>query len=105
MKPIIADKGIIPFSKDFHPEFDGYIGEQGKGVFISAIESKDKGKGKFSRFLEELKAKYEWIKVPTPSNTMTEICLKKGFVLKEEWFPEPFNETGEVLYWERRKSA
>lgn len=95
---------IIEFSKDFHPEFEGWIAEEGKGVFISYIESKDKGKGNFSKFLEELKAKYDWIKIPTPFGLMKLICLGKGFILREEWFPEPFNETEEILYWKKKES-
>jgi hypothetical protein len=49
------EKGIIEFGKDFHPEFEGYIGEKETGVFISFIESKDKNKGNFSKLLEEFK--------------------------------------------------
>ena len=105
-KPIIVErKGekIIPFSKDFHPEFDGWIGEKEEGVWISYISSKQEGKGNFSKLLKELKAKYEWIKIPTPSNKMLKICQKKGFILTREYFPEPFNETGDVLLWKTAK--
>ena len=95
---MIMQKGIIPFGKSFHPEFDGYIGEKDDGVFISAIHSNQKGKGNFSRLLQELKEKYNWIKIPTPSNTLIKICAKKGFVLRPEYFPEPCSDWGEVLY-------
>lgn len=100
-KPIFMEKGVIPFSETFHPEFEGYLVEKDKGIFISFINSKEKGKGNFSKLIEELKQKYEWIKIPTPSNTMVEICLRKGFELKQEFFPEPFNETGEMLFWKK----
>ena len=93
---------IIVFDKDFHPEFDGWVGEEDDGVWISYIESKDKGKGNFSKLLEELKAKYNWIKIPTPFGLMISICLKKGFVLKKEFFPEPFNNWGEVMFWQKK---
>ncbi len=96
-------KGIIPFGKDFHPEFEGYIGAEGEGVWISAIHSKEQGKGNFSRLLTELKGKYEWIKIPTPSNTMRLIALTHGFTDKREYFPPPFDEWGEILYWKKEE--
>lgn len=92
---------VIHFSKTFHPEFEGWIGEEDKGVWISFIESKYQGKGNFSKLLEELKQKYDWIKVPTPFAHMKRICLKKGFISTTEYFPEPFNEVGEVLIWKK----
>lgn len=92
---------IIHFSETFHPEFRGWIGEDGGGVWVSFIVSKDMGRGNFSRFLGELRKKYAWIKVPTPSERMRRICLKKGFRAVMEYFPAPFDEMGEVLVWER----
>jgi len=68
-------------------------------VIISQIRSKEPGKGNFSKLLKELKAKYNWVRIPTPSNTMRYIATKKGFVSKEEYFPEPFDEWGEMLVW------
>lgn len=100
-EPSFKEKGTIPFPIHFKDKFDGYLGEIDDGVFISAIYSKEKGKGNFSRFLRYLKGKYAWIKIPTPSNTMRVIALSKGFVEKEEFFLEPFNEMGEVLLWEK----
>ena len=95
------DKGIIPFSNSFHPEFKGYIGLEGDGVWISSMISRHQGRGSFSKLLKELKEKYAWIKIPTPSNRMVSIALRKGFFLKKEYFPEPFNEWGEVLVWKK----
>jgi len=92
---------IIPFGKNFHPEFEGWIAEEGKGVWISFIISKEEGKGNFVRFLNELKEKYEWIKIPTPSIRMIKIALRNGFKLKKEFFGEPFNEVGKVLIWKK----
>jgi len=92
---------IIKFGKDFHPEFDGWLGEEGEGVYISYISSKEKGQGNFSKLLDELKGKYVWIKIPTPFALMRSIALEKGFVSKIEYFPEPFNENGEILFWKR----
>lgn len=84
--------------------FDGYLSEVDDGIIISHISSKEKGRGNFSRLLRELKEKYPWIKIPTPSNQMREIALKKGFTLKQEFFPEPFNCMGKVLFWEKQKN-
>jgi len=95
--------GIIKFDENFHPEFDGYIGEEEDGVWISAIISKEPKKGNFSRLLDEFKQKYKWIKVPTPFALMKMICLKKGFIETKEYFPAPFNEVGEVLVWKNEK--
>ncbi len=98
----MSEPKIIHFGKDFHPEFDGWISEEKGGVWISYISSKEKEKGHFSKLLEELKQKYDWIKIPTPFVLMKAIGLTHGFILKQELFPEPFNETGEILYWEKQ---
>lgn len=92
-----------PHTKIKLPEslFDGYISEEGEGVFISAIESKNKGNGDFSRLLKQLKENYKWIKIPTPSNQMRKITERKGFILIEEFFPFPFNCMGKVMFWEK----
>ncbi len=85
--------------------FEGYISEVLDGVFISSIKSKHQGKGNFSKLLKELMQKYNWIKVPTPSNQMIEILNKKGFVMKEEYFPEPFDCMGIIMFWEKSDEA
>lgn len=82
-------------------KFEGYLTEKDKGVWISSIKSKELGKGNFSKLLKHLKNKYNWIKVPTPSNKMRAILKKKGFVSTAEFFPEPINEVGEVMLWGR----
>jgi len=92
---------MIEFGENFHPEFEGYMCEVENGIIISAIKSKEKGKGHFSKLVKELKDKYAWIKIPTPSNQMYEIALHLGFKLKKEWFPEPFNCEGELMLWEK----
>jgi len=90
--------GIIELDKNL---FEGYISEVDDGVIISHIDSKNQGEGNFSRLLKELMQKYNWIKVPTPSNQMTEILNKKGFIMKEEFFPVPFNCMGTVMFWKK----
>ena len=79
--------------------FDGYLSEMDDGVWISAIESKKIGDGDFSRLIKQLKKKYNWIKIPTPSNMMSERAEHLGFVKKEEYFGEPFNEMGIIMFW------
>ena len=82
----------IDFGKDFHPEFDGYITEQKGGVWISHISMKkigDIGKGYFSKLIKELKYKYDFIKIPTPSKMITDRAIHLGFKLKREFFGEP----------------
>lgn len=92
----------IHFSKNFHPEFKGYIFEIDGGVWISVIEAKQIGKGYFSAFIRECKEKYSFIKIPTPSKMMIEVALHLGFNLKEEYFPEPFNEWGVIMGWKQK---
>lgn len=98
MEIVFKQEGIIELDKNL---FDGYISEIDDGVFISDITSKKQGQGNFSRLLNQLKQKYNWIKIPTPSNIMVEITLKKGFIIKEEYFPEPFNEIGTIMFWSK----
>ena len=81
--------------------FEGYISEVEDGVFISAIKSKEIGKGHFSKLIKELKEKYNWIKIPTPSFMMIERALHLGFIKKKEWFGEPFNEEGVIMFWSK----
>ena len=104
-KPVFKEKGCVEIPEQFKDLFDGYFGEQDDGVFISFIKSKHPQNGNFSKLLNYLKENYRWIKVPTPSNTMRLICLKKGFVSKMEFFPEPFNEVGEIMFWEKPQSG
>lgn len=85
-----------------NPEkFDGYLSEREDGIWISAISSKTKGQGDFSNLIKELKEKYKWIKIPTPSNEMVAISQHLGFRMKEEYFGEPFNESGIIMFWEK----
>ena len=89
---------MIELNKDL---FDGYISEVDDGVFISAIKSLNQGQGDFSKLLIRLMNKYNWIKVPTPSNQMIKILVRKGFIIKKEFFPEPFNCVGDIMFWEK----
>lgn len=93
-------KGCIVFGENFHPEFDGWLWESGKGVWISFIQAKQQGKGHFSKLLEELKSKYEWIKIPTPSNLMLSISQHKGFEPTFEFHKDILEEC-EVMVWKR----
>ena len=84
--------------------FEGYLSEVEDGIWISAIKSKKIGNGDFSRLIEELKRKYNWIKIPTPSIMMIERAEHLGFVKKEEFFGEPFNEWEIVMFWTKLNS-
>lgn len=81
--------------------FEGYISEVDDGIWVSAIKSKQIGNGDFSRLIKQLKEKYNWIKIPTPSNQMIEIAEHLGFIKKEEYFGEPFNEIGIIMFWSK----
>ena len=80
-------------------KFQGYISEIKDGVWISHIKSKNIGNGDFSELIKELKVKYNWIKIPTPSNMMIEIAEHLGLRKRKQWFGEPINEEGIVMYW------
>ena len=98
MQELIQEKGVkINLDESL---FNGYLSETEDSVWVSAIESKKIGNGDFSRLIKQLKEKYKWIKIPTPSNMMIEIAEHLGFIKKEEWFGEPFNEMGVVMFWE-----
>lgn len=86
-------------------KFDGYLGLDldNKTIFISLIRSKQEGKGNLLQLFRNIVDFGCSIKVPTPSDRMMKICLKYGFKLKHEMFPEPFNEIGEIMVYERRK--
>lgn len=84
-------------------KFEGYLSEVEEGVWISAIKAKKIGNGDFSRLIKDLKQRYKWIKIPTPSIMMVERAIHLGFVMREEYFAEPFNEVGNVLYWRKNE--
>ncbi len=92
----------IKFGKNFHPEFKGFIFEKNDSVWISVIEAKEIGKGHFSKLIAEFKQKYNSINIPTPSKMITERSIHLGFNIKREFFGEPFNEWGIILFWERK---
>jgi len=98
MKYTINGFKIVELDKSL---FDGYLSEERDGVWISAITSICPLKGNFSKLIKELKRKYNWIKIPTPSNQMREIAEHLGFIEKKEYFGEPFNETAEVMFWSK----
>ncbi len=92
----------INFGKKFHPEFEGYLTENKGGVWISHIQSKEIGQGHFSLLIKELKEKYKFIKIPTPSKMMFDRATHLGFKIKREFFGEPYNEMGTIMFWEKR---
>jgi len=98
---VLEKQKEINFGKNFHPEFKGYVTEEGKGIWISIIEAKEIGKGHFSKLIKEFKEKYNFIKIPTPSKMIIERAIHLGFELKEEYFGSPYDEWGYILLWEK----
>ena len=99
---IVMDNKIIEFNEKFHPEFKGYLAEEKDGVFISQIKTIEKSKGHFSKLIKELKVKYNWIKIPTPSASMFSISSHLGFKHTREKFPPPWNEIGDIMLWRKK---
>ena len=99
---LVFDMGCITFGKDFHPEFDGYLWEKDGGVWISSIFVKhgQEGRGHFRNLIKELKKKYVWIKIPTPSVKMAAIAFHYGFTLKSEYDDEA-GEDVQLMYWKK----
>lgn len=96
---ILMKQKEISFGKKFHQEFKGHIIEEGNGVWIPIIESREIGKGNFSKLINEFKQKYTFIKIPTPSKMMIKIALHLGFEFKREYFGSPYDDWGEILLW------
>ena len=69
-------------------KFQGYISLEGDVIFISAIWSKQCGKGHFSRLVKNLHKAGFTIKVPNPFEHMEAICEHLGFKRTTELFPE-----------------
>ena len=82
-------------------EFEGYFGLTKNEVIISAIKSKEEGKGHFSELLNMLFKIRNRIEVPTPSIQMQSILLAKGFHWEVKWFGEGFNCYGKILVKEK----
>jgi len=66
-------------SNKFYPH--SYLWIKGDTIFISFIASKKEGKGYFIRLLKKIEKVFSKIIVPTPTNRMTKILRKRGFVL------------------------
>lgn len=92
----------LKFCKRFHPEFEGYLTEFKGGIWISLISAKEIGQGHFSLLIKELKKKYSFIKIPTPSKMIMGISIHLGFKIKTEFFGSPYNEMGTIMLWEKR---
>lgn len=98
-KVILINQKEIKFNKNFYPEFKGYITEEGDGVWLSMIETKEIGKGYFSNLIKEFKENYKFIKIPVPSKIIIEKALHLGFKLKNEYFGSPYNHHDDILVW------
>lgn len=69
-------------------KFSGYLSIEENTIWISAVWSKQRGKGNFSKLVKNIhKAGYQ-IKVPGPFPHMEEICKHLGFVKTTELFTQ-----------------
>jgi hypothetical protein len=69
-------------------KFQGYISidDCGNTIWISAVMSKQPGKGNYSRLIKNLHKAGFLIKVPAPFPNMVEICKHLGFTeTKDYW--------------------
>jgi hypothetical protein len=91
----------IGFTKD---KFSGYLWRIDKVIYISLIVSLKKGKGNFSKLIENLLTKGYLIKIPTPSSEMKNILINKNFKREIEkqdisYDPEIYCLIEEVEVW------
>ena len=91
---------LIKLPKD---KFEGYFGLTRDELIIFSIKSKNQGQGDFSDLLKMFMQIRSRIEVPTPSNQMREILLKKGFRFEDKWFGDGFDCYGKILVWEEKK--
>ena len=61
-------------------KFFGWLWEDGKYMWISFIESNQEHQGNLRQLFDRIEELGYIIIVPTPSNRMAEICLKRGMV-------------------------
>jgi hypothetical protein len=66
-------------------KFQGYLSIEEKTIWISAIWSKQMGKGNYSRLIKNLHKAGFLIKVPSPFPRMREICKHLGFTRTTEY--------------------
>ena len=84
------------------PEIRGYACIHDKTLYLSAIKSKEPGKGTFRRFLDKVEGEFDVIKVPTPSMRMREILTKRGYLTTEEYSKE-MEDVVEIMMKKRDK--
>jgi hypothetical protein len=68
--------------------FEGYLGLDGKYIYISFIISLKSSEGNLSKLFNNILKLGYGIKIPTPFNRMKEIAIKKGFTGTKEYFKE-----------------
>lgn len=99
--------GIINLNSEFAKEIgftkdkfldDSYLWKDKDTIIVSQISSTQEGKGHLKQLFKNISNKGFSIKVPTPSVRMKYLCLKWGFENKFEWFPEPYNCEGEIMF-------
>lgn len=83
--PDTPESKSIGFTSDL---FGGYLWKTEGTIIISVIISKHAGKGNFNKLLDNILNMGFTIKVPTPSNRMIQIMLKKGAIPEIEHDPD-----------------
>lgn len=69
-------------------KFQGYLSIENNTIWISAIWSKQMGKGNYSRLVKNIHKAGFIIKVPSPFPRMEAICQYLGFTKTEEFISE-----------------
>lgn len=93
-------RGMIALDSKFGKQFGftsdkfgrgSYLWDNGDDIFISFIESKDRGKGHFSTLIKGIESKGYRVLVPTPLAQMENILTKWG------WCPR-YKREGAILW-------
>ena len=84
----MSEEGIIKLDTEFAKTIGftsdkfmdlSYLSQKGDYIYISMIESVQKGKGYLSELFDAITTKGYGIKVPTPFPVMEAILIRKGF--------------------------
>ena len=86
------------FMEGNRSQIGSYLWKKEGYIYISFIQSKEKGKGCLSKLFDTILKSYG-IKVPTPSVLMETILIKKGFERTKEYSEQH----GNVEVWIKEK--
>jgi hypothetical protein len=87
---------------DLEPPLDGYITVQTvRRVYLSAVASREPGKGHVGRLLAELQRDYDEVVVPNViSRVLADMLDRRGYHHEVHWV-ERLNESVDCLVWRR----